>query len=295
MKMRNYYDNKLKIAQRWLTSNDISHVVLRISLLILIVVGSVSTARAETSRARAEYLYGPETSESRACELAIDKAKTKALASVMGESISADELLSCKGSTGKGSDYRCDLNQTTWTQIDGDIKRVVSAKTSSEKREGASACIAEIEVELVIPKGKPDPNFQLRADFKQSVFRSGDDLILDIELSQPGYFAVFNWLPHDNDAVVRIIPELEDPSESNVYLGADKNKALKKSYAMTASWSDAYSGKRKFYDEYLLVVATKQKFFWLSKYSLDEFKSLLQSIPITEKRLVKKAYQLTKN
>jgi hypothetical protein len=64
---------------------------------------------------------------------------------------------------------------------------------------------------------------------------------------------------------------------------------------MTASWADSYSGKRKFYDEYLLVVATKRPYKWLSKYSLDEFKSLLQLIPITDKRLVKKAYQLTKN
>lgn len=252
-------------------------------------------ASAEISRAKAEYLYGPETAEAEACKLAIGKAKTKALANVLGESVSAEELLSCRGSTGKISDYGCDLNQVTWSQIDGDIKKTLSENAITEKREGASACVAEVEIEVVIPKDKPDPNFQLRADFKQTVFRVGDDFNLDIELSQAGYFAVFNWLPHDSNSVFRIIPAIEDPSQSNIYLSQEKTKSLKAAFSMTASWADSYSGKRKFYDEYLLVVATKRPYKWLSKYSLDEFKSLLQLIPITDKRLVKKAYQLTKN
>jgi hypothetical protein len=252
-------------------------------------------AETKTSTAREEYRYGPETNENDACKLALGKAKMKALANVLGESVSAEELLSCKGSTGKDSDYRCDLNQVTWSQIDGDIKRTISEKTVTEERGDASACVAEVAIEIVIPKDKPDPNFQLRADFKQTVFRVGDDFNLDIELSQQGFVTVFNWLPHDSNSVVRIIPQSEDPSQSNVLLSAEKTKGLKASYAMTANWADSYTGKRKFYDEYLLVVATKRPIKWLSKYSLDDFKSYLQQIPIADKRLVKKAYQLTKN
>ena len=269
---------------------------LRVVLLLLFAgMASSVTAETKTSTASAEYLYGPETSKNEACNLALGKAKMKALANVLGESVSAEELLSCKGSTGKDSDYRCDLNQVTWSQIDGDIKRTISEKTVTEERGDASACVAEVTIEIVIPKDKPDPNFQLRADFKQTVFRVGDDFNLDIELSQQGFVTVFNWLPHDSNSVVRIIPQSEDPSQSNVFLSAEKTKGLKASYAMTANWADSYTGKRKFYDEYLLVVATKRPIKWLSKYSLDEFKSYLQQIPITDKRLVKKAYQMTKN
>ncbi len=264
-------------------------------MLLMLITLTMSSARAEISRAQAEYLYGPETAESEACKLAVGKAKTKALANVLGESVSAEELLSCKGSTGKISDYGCDLNQVTWSQIDGDIKKTLSEIAVTEKREGASACVADVEIEVVIPKDKPDPNFQLRADFKQTVFRVGDDFNLDIELSQQGFVTVFNWLPHDSNSVVRIIPQSEDPSQSNVFLSAEKTKGLKASYAMKTNWADSYTGKRKFYDEYLLVVATKHPIKWLSKYSLDEFKSLLHLIPITDKRLVKKAYQMTKN
>ena len=266
-------------------------------VLVLVFAGMASsvTAETKTSTASAEYLYGPETSKNEACNLALGKAKMKALANVLGESVSAEELLSCKGSTGKDSDYRCDLNQVTWSQIDGDIKRTISEKTVTEERGDASACVAEVAIEIVIPKDKPDPNFQLRADFKQTVFRVGDDFNLDIELSQQGFVTVFNWLPHDSNSVVRIIPQSEDPSQSNVFLSAEKTKGLKASYAMTANWADSYTGKRKFYDEYLLVVATKRPIKWLSKYSLDDFKSYLQQIPTTDKRLIKKAYQMTKN
>jgi hypothetical protein len=279
-----------------MTFTEHSHRYSRVALLLFFagIVSSV-TAETKTSTANAEYLYGPETAPNDACNLALGKAKMKALANVLGESVSAEELMSCKGSTGKLSDYGCDLNQVTWSQIDGDIKKTLSESAVTEKREGAFACLAVVYIEVVIPKDKPDPNFQLRADFKQTVFRVGDDFNLDIELSQQGYVSVFNWLPHDSNSVVRIIPQNEDPNQSNVFLSADKTKGLKASYAMTANWADSYSGKRKFYDEYLLVVATKRPMKWLSKYSLDEFKSYLQQISITDKRLVKKAYQLTKN
>jgi hypothetical protein len=263
-------------------------------LFLTLFFGQVS-AEIRISRASAEYLYGPETAKNDACNLALGKAKMKALANVLGESVSAEELLSCRGATGKDSDYRCDLNQVTWSQIDGDIKKIIDATTVVKERGDASACIADVEIEILMPKDKPDPNFQLRADFKQTVFRVGDDFNLDIELSQAGYFAVFNWLPHDSNSVVRIIPAIEDPSQSNTHLSPEKTKSLKATFSMTASWADSYSGKRKFYDEYLLVVATKHPYKWLSKYSYDEFKSQLQQIPNTDKRLVKKAYQLTKN
>ncbi len=250
-------------------------------------------AGAEISHASAEYLFGPETAENEACNLAIGKAKSRALANVLGESVSAEELLSCRGTTGKVSDYSCELNQLTWSQIEGDIRKTLSEKKSVERREGASACVAQIEIDVIIPKDKPDPSFQVRADFKQTTFRVGDDFNLEIELTQPGYFAVFNWLPHDSNSVVRIIPSNDDPSQSFVYLNPDKTK--KTTYAMTASWADSYTTKRKFYDEYLIVVATKKQQRWMSKYSIEDFRSYLQLIPVTEKRLVKKAYQLTKN
>lgn len=270
-----------------------NRLTVRLGCVAMLGTLLVCDAHAEVSRASAEYLFGPETSNNDACNLAIGKAKARALANVLGESVSAEELLSCKGSTGKVSDYSCELNQLTWSQIEGEVKRTLSEQTAIERREGASACVAQIEIEVFIPKEKPDPNFQVRADFKQTTFRVGDDFNLEIELTQPGYFAVFNWLPHDSNSVIRIIPPNDDPSQSFVFLNPEKTKKL--SYAMTAAWADSYTSKRKFFDEYLIVVATKKQQRWMSKYSIEDFRSYLQQIPATDKRMVKKAYQLTKN
>jgi len=269
---------------------------LSYSSIALVIVGlcTFGPVAAEISAARAEYLYGPETARKDACDLAIAKARSRALAKVMGEFVSTEELLSCQGTTGKRADYGCDMNQIAWSQIEGEIRRTLKENITVEEREGASACIADVEVEVVIPKEKPDPNFQLRADFGQTVFRVGDRFNLDIELSQPGYFAVFNWLPHDSHVVVRVIPNADDPAQSTVQLRENRNKALKESYDLVATWADSYTGRRKFYDEYLIVVATKKPQRWMSRYNLDDFKALLQQIPMTERRLVKKAYQLTK-
>lgn len=278
-------------------SNRLMFVPSRSYLLLALAMAGLCAfgpAAAEISAARAEYLFGPETARKDACELAIAKARSRALANVMGEFISSEELLSCQGATGKRSDYGCDLNQITWSQIEGEIRRTLKENTKVEEREGASACIADVEVEIVIPKEKPDPNFQLRADFGQTVFRVGDRFNLDIELSQPGYFAVFNWLPHDSHSVVRVIPNTDDPAQSTVQLRQNRSKGLKESYSLVASWAESYTGRRKFYDEYLIVVATKKPQRWMSQYSLHDFKALLQQIPITERRLVKKGYQLTK-
>jgi hypothetical protein len=185
------------------------------------------------------------------------------------------------------------LNQITWSQIEGEIRRTLKENTVVEDRKGASACIADVEVEIIIPKEKPDPNFQLRADFGQTVFRVGDGLNLEIESSQPCYFAVFNWLPHDSNSVIRIIPDNGDLAHSTVQLRQNNGKVLKQSYGFVTSWADSYTGRRKFYDEYLIVVATKNPQRWMTRYDLDAFKVLLQQIPIAERRLVKKGYQLT--
>ena len=48
-------------------------------IVLMLSTGMVSSVMAEISSAREEYLYGPETAKTDACNLALDKAKMKAL------------------------------------------------------------------------------------------------------------------------------------------------------------------------------------------------------------------------
>jgi sulfur relay (sulfurtransferase) DsrC/TusE family protein len=141
---------------------------------------------------------------------------------------------------------------------------------------------------VAIPATKPDPNFQLRATANANLFRvrQKDDIVVDIEVSQPGYYAVFNWQPHIDNSVFYV--EINDKNTKvSTSIKSDKK------FTLTPTWSEAYSTRRKFYDEYLIVVATKKELRWLSKYSYEDFSKALHLIPENEKRVAKIALQLT--
>ncbi len=80
----------MKSNQLMLTPNR-RYLPIALVMAGLCAFGQVA---AEISAARAEYLYGPETARKDACDLAIAKARSRALANVMGEFVSAEELLS---------------------------------------------------------------------------------------------------------------------------------------------------------------------------------------------------------
>jgi len=237
---------------------------------------------------RAEHLYGRDTSINEACDLANKKAVSQAISHVLGEYVSATEMMSCRGTTGKTADYACELNQLSWSQIEGHINKTFDTQTTLSTRDGAMVCTVVVQLDVAIPTKKPDPNFLLRADINANTFRvkQKDEIRLDIELSQPGYFAIFNWLPHVDKAVHLIEINPQKPKQS---VPIEVNSNLR----FSTMWSDTYSSRRKFYDEYLIIVATKKEIRWLSKYSYEEFSRQLFLIPADEKRVKKIAIQLT--
>ena len=252
-----------------------------------------TVAHAEWVSVSAEHLYGPEMSENAACQLAEDKAKAMALSSISGEAVSAEEQLFCKATTGKVSDSQCEFNRVSWSLIEGDIKgfKLVNQQRA-QPREGARACVVSMMVDVVVPTKKPDPNFDLRVGMERSVFKVGDVFNVDIESTEPAHLAIFNWLPHENNQVYRV---LNQP----VY-GVGEAAPLKKNasgkmgvhFGLTAAWSDAYKNPKKLYDEWLIVIASKKPYKWLSVYELDQFKEKLREIPIDERRIVRRGYQL---
>jgi hypothetical protein len=239
-------------------------------------------------------LYGPDTSESKACELAQDKAKSMALISVMGESVSNEEQLYCKETSGKRSDYDCEYNSVKWSLIEGDLKSPKNIEKKVEPKTGFTSCKVSLDVEVIVPLRKPDPNFDVKAKINQTVFRVGDDLTLEIESTMSAHFAVFNWLPYENDQVI-FVP-LTNPTEVFDSYPLKKNAGGKFQFKQffSATWSKAYKGDKKFYDEWVVVVATKKPYKWLSSYDLDQFKEKLREIPNDERRIRRLGYQLSK-
>lgn len=263
-----------------------------ISLFSLFLVSNC--IHAEMARGVGEYLIGPDTTENKACELAQDKAKSMALISVMGESVSSEEQLYCKETSGKRSDYDCEYNSVKWSLIEGDLKSPINVERKIEFKTGFRSCKVSLDVEVIVPQRKPDPNFDAKAKTNQTVFRVGDDLNLEVESTMPAYFAVFNWLPYENDQVI-FVPLTNSSEVFDSYaMKKDAGGKFRFKQSFSATWSKAYKGDKKFYDEWVVVVVTKKPYKWLSSYDLDQFKEKLRELPNDERRIKRLGYQLSK-
>jgi hypothetical protein len=265
-----------------------------INALVFFLLPVVSTVHAEMATGVGEYLYGPETSKAEACRMALDKARSMALSSVMGESVSNEQQMYCNESSGKKADVDCEYHSMTWSLIDGDIKPPRKLEQKIEERYGETACIVAIEAEVIPPAKKPDPNFEVKLKINQTVFRAGDDFNLEFESTMPSYFAIFNWLPNENNQIHRVPTSNSVDRSDSDELKKNVNGKFLFSQSYTATWSKAYKGDKKFYDEWVLVVVTKKPFKWLSSYDFETFKEKLREIPNDERRIKRLGYQLFK-
>ncbi len=253
----------------------------------------MSQAHAETVNAKGEYLYGPDTSETDACQLAKERAKANALSKVFGESISMEEQMSCREVRGGKPDYGCELNRVSWSSIEGDIRSITDFRKVIELRAGEKACIVMLTVDVVIPNRKPDSNFDVKASINEKVYRAGDVLTISLEPTVPMHVAIFNWMPYqDRDAVTQMFPnqmDLDSYITKKTFIPTENKSS---SYDFTMTWLESLPKNKTFVDEYLIVIGTKKPIKWLSSYELDDFKVKLREIPLDERRVVKQGYQL---
>ena len=253
----------------------------------------MSQAHAETVNAKGEYLYGPDTSETDACQLAKERAKANALSKVFGESISMEEQMSCREVRGGKPDYGCELNRVSWSSIEGDIRSITDFRKVIELRAGEKACIVMLTVDVVIPNRKPDSSFDLKATLNEKVYRTGDVLTISLEPTVPMHIAIFNWVPYqDRDTVTQMFPnqmDLDSYITKKTHIPTENKLSA---YDFTMTWLESLPKNKTFVDEYLIVIGTKKPIKWLSSYELDDFKVKLREIPLDERRVVKQGYQL---
>ncbi len=253
----------------------------------------VSPAHADAMSVRGEYLYGPETSEAEACQLAMERAKVNALSKVFGESISMEEQMSCREVKGGKPDYGCELNRVSWSSIEGDIRSITNYRKVIESRLGERACIVTLTADVVIPDRKSDSSFDLKATLNEKMYRVGEVLTISLEPTLPMHIAIFNWIPYrDRDAVIQMFPNPMDPQSHITKKISVPTESKLSAYNFTMTWLDSLPKNKAFVDEYLIVIGTKKPIKWLSSYALDDFKVKLREIPLDERRVVKQGYQL---
>ena len=250
----------------------------------------IFAANAKDYSGYGEYHFGPNVAESRACELAFERAKTNALSKVFGEKIYSGDFLRCSES----DNVECELNQYTLITSDGTINKIKKRKEEVIKQEGFSTCIYQIIASIDKPKHQPDPNFHFNARTNKRYFIDLEKFTIQIEPSIKMFVNIFSWNPYTSKGtqVSRIFPN-EHEQDNKI-----ENKRLipgeEKKYKFIVKYPDEVQDK-KYIDQYLIVLATKKNITFLKDYEFKNFQAIIYEIPNNEKRKETIIYDILKN
>ncbi len=251
-------------------------------------------ATADWISSQAEYSFGPEISQSEACQEAERRAKEKALKLVAGEKISSEDNMVCSEIKDNAD---CSLNRFTWSTIDGLIKG--TRNKNMETVPGVSGyrkCRVTLEVDVGVGSGKSDPSFDMTVRLNDKTFRDGEALKINIIPNQPMYISVFQWLPYmkTDRQIAQIFPNQFDKQNHFQKPGTVPTREGARLYDMTIGFPEKMAKNKKLVDEYLMVIGTRKPIKFRRSYSREKFNSRLLEIPRQNRRTVKKAYNIVR-
>ena len=222
-------------------------------------------AAAEIVVSKGSYLFTGDTSNNKACELALNDAKLNALRQVVGQKIESEELEYCSAVDGKTN---CESNQFFLSSLNGNVIDYKVLNKSIKKDETIISdekvylCSIEIRADVVKNDINLDNTIDLSVKLNQISFRDGEELKIDINVNKPIYLTIYQWLPYEEKdyAVYKIFP---NSRETNNYI---KSGAL--SLPKNAKYEIYFpeSSKIKNVDEYLVFISSTKKIEWLDKY-----------------------------
>jgi hypothetical protein len=238
-------------------------------------------------------LFTTAISEDRACEIAEQKAKENAIRLARGETLSAEEQLSCRERGGQVDNEQCFLNQIVWSRLDGHIR---SSKVLNKfvlnilGVSGVKKCRVEIEAIVSNSKLEADPSFDYKVELNQTIFKPGEKLELKITPARKIYLAVFSWIPSDKKLMVnKIYPNAFDQSAL-----IDRPRSIPDAKSKMYDFEVVFPNNLStdFSDEFLLFVATKNPVAWLNSYTIENLNERLFEIPGVQKRVYRRAYRV---
>lgn len=258
----------------------------------LFVVGTTApSVHAAWTSGEGEYLFGPETAEAVACSLATERAKVDALRKVHGETITADQTLSCREKRSASADEpECQANRMLWSQIGGMLRSSRVVKMDVNDITGARSCRVRLVADVATTIKSPPHDFDIAVSTTSTVYRVGEKLWIELAPTRPMHVAIFNWLPYEPSErqVVRLFPNRYDQSD----LIRERLTIPTAGYSFTLRLPEMAPSGRSFIDEYLLVVISEDPMAWRGSYSLQELQSRIAEMPSDRVRFIKRGYQL---
>ena len=262
-------------------------------MLVFILFGA-NTAFADWVEGRGERMFGPDISENEACYYATQRARKDAIRKVTGEKLKGEDLMVCQE---QKDDASCILNRLTWSTTDGIIRGIRNSQRKILRASnGFQKCVVTLMADVDVAEGKPDPGFDMSVKLNRRTFRDRETLKISVTPTQPMYLTVFQWLPYEKAErqVTRIFPNEFDPGTQFKGKGTIPTKANQSKYDMWVSFPKGVKKQKKLVDEYLMLVGTRNRIPFRKSFSYEEFNKHLLEIPLSERRTIRKAYNIVR-
>jgi hypothetical protein len=227
-------------------------------LLLLSVL--VPTIAYSSSAGFGEYRFGPETPENLACEIAEERARQDAIMQFVGEQIEYSIMQNCTNDD-------CNFQREVFSELKGIITKVIKNERRIIDEQQSRNCVVLLEANVEEIQNK----ISFRVDTKQT-FKDGESVNFSFVTNQLGKVYVFNYHDDFYHTVDSIFIDKEDT----------EFKLPKKNHKMVAFLPKGVVQSK----ELLVFLFTPETVNLKTKYTANEFKSMLSSINPTKKQLV---------
>lgn len=233
----------------------------RVALLTLAVAFNVSAGPIVQQSGNGSQPFGPNETQTQACELAFSKAKQNALKAHFGELISQQSVVQCDDVIQSNTGNDCELFESTWSSINanGYVKNVTNKNESITFSEALKARLCEVSAIFEIEEfeGIPDYSFETEVSLTNGrTLRVTDSPRIRIESNFPAFHYVYFWAPYeDKNNYYRLFPNaIDQQSKAMKQLQIPSNEATKQ-YELEVSLPIGLS----FSNEYLVVYSSKEQ------------------------------------
>ena len=208
---------------------------------------------------------GKNYTKNESCKIAEKIAKNNAIIKSLGETASVETISNC--SQINDGEYNCEVNRFSVLELSGDIIDSKIVKKNYDKEPGSKILFCEVTIEAnVVPvKKNLDPNFQFDVSLNQKIFRSGENLEIEINTSKEMFMAIFQWLPYGGkkyNVVTKIFPNKDYNKNTNDLIEGKLNLKYETYFPDEI--------KKDKVIEHLIFVASEKKINWLEEYAQIE-------------------------
>ena len=228
--------------------------------LILLFVILSFPVNAEWIKVSDKHIHLGDYSVKESCKIAIEKARKKAITESLGIKVSSDVISRCSEVDGE---YDCERNQLSLFELNGNIIGERNKKKKDGKNDdGIRYCEITLEANVVPIKKNNDPSFFFDVKLNQEIFRTNEEVKIEINTSKEMYMTIFQWLPYGGkkyNVITKIFPNENFNKNTNDLING------KLELAYSAYFPEEI--KKNKVDEYFIFVASEKHINWLDEYA----------------------------